>query len=418
MPSVQLPQDENSRLAALQALRILDTPSEEMFDRLTRTAARMCGTKIALISLVDAHRQWFKSAVGLEVVRETPREVSICTYAIEIDGILEIPDTREDPRFRDNPLVVDDPNIRFYAGAPLVLSDGHRVGTLCVIDDKPGALQEPQRETLIDLARTVVTILEQRRSLGTAIGRMSQALIGAEAANSARSQYLGTMSHELRTPLNAIIGFSDILRQEMYGELPVRYREAADLINSSGDQLLSMVNDLLELSRLELDAVVPSPTTTDFSLITRRMVRALRALADARGVKVQVDAPPELLIHTDERLLRQIMTNIIANVLRLASEAGVVRLTITGDAESVALELHHDGDGLSANQLAAAFVAFPEIGDIVVDRLPGMPLALPIAHRLAKLLRGTLEMLPDDDGREMLRLTLPTRFETAERASA
>lgn len=146
------PADESIRLGDLRALQILDTAPEERFDRLTRLARRLFNVPIALVSLVDANRQWFKSCVGLSV-RETSRDISFCGHAILDDDILTIPDTLQDERFRDNPLVTGPPGIRFYAGCPLRLANGSKIGTLCLIDVEPRGLSAEDRELLHDLAR-------------------------------------------------------------------------------------------------------------------------------------------------------------------------------------------------------------------------------------------------------------------------
>lgn len=127
---------EEARLAELRALEILDTPSEVMFDELTQLAADVCEAPVAAISLVDRNRQWFKSRVGLDVT-ETSRDVAFCHHAIQQAEIFEVEDAAEDPRFAANPLVLHDPRIRFYAGKPLQSRQGHRPGTLCVIDFSP-----------------------------------------------------------------------------------------------------------------------------------------------------------------------------------------------------------------------------------------------------------------------------------------
>lgn len=147
-----IPENEAERLASLRRLNILDTPAEEQYDRITRLARRLLGTPIALVSLVDGDRQWFKSAQGVEA-SETPRELSFCGHAILGDGLFEIPDVRKDERFADNPLVIGDPRIRFYAGQPLHAPDGEKIGTVCVIDSEPRSLSDEDRELLEDLTR-------------------------------------------------------------------------------------------------------------------------------------------------------------------------------------------------------------------------------------------------------------------------
>ena len=156
--------EEAVRVAALRELGVLDTPPESVFDGLVETAALVCGVPISLVSLIDADRQWFKANLGLAGTTETSREHAFCSVAIDDDDILEVPDTTRDPRFAGNPLVVGDPSIRFYAGAPLCLGDGSRVGTLCVIDRTPRELTPTQRSVLEHLAAAAVKLLEARRT--------------------------------------------------------------------------------------------------------------------------------------------------------------------------------------------------------------------------------------------------------------
>ena len=158
-----LPEDESRRLAALQKLTILDTEPEERFDRITRLAAAMFNVPFALVCLVDRNRQWFKSCYGIEGVCETSREVAFCSHAILGQEVLVVPDAFLDPRFADNPQVTDEPRIRFYAGCPLTLSDGSRVGTLCVLDIRPRQLDETKISLLEDLG----SLVEQELSVAS-----------------------------------------------------------------------------------------------------------------------------------------------------------------------------------------------------------------------------------------------------------
>lgn len=157
-----IPIDEEVRLRTLHSLSILDTPAEERFDRLTRIARRIFRVPIALVSLVDDDRQWFKSNAGL-TVPQTPRDISFCGHAILGEGVFIVPDARRDPRFADNPLVLDEPFIRFYAGFPLQSLDGSKLGTLCIMDRRPRTLSKTEVEILRDLALMAeheLTVLE------------------------------------------------------------------------------------------------------------------------------------------------------------------------------------------------------------------------------------------------------------------
>ena len=146
------PADEASRIDMLRALNVLDSSPEERFDRLTRLARRLFDVPIALVSLVDEDRQWFKSCQGLDAT-ETPRDISFCGHAILGDGVFLIPDATQDERFFDNPLVTDEPHIRFYAGCPLAVGVGKKLGTLCIIDRRPRRFDEADLALLRDLAR-------------------------------------------------------------------------------------------------------------------------------------------------------------------------------------------------------------------------------------------------------------------------
>ena len=156
-----IPATEPARLARLRALAVLDTEPEPLFDSFTRLAARVCGAPIALISLVDHERQWFKSCVGV-AVRETPRDLAFCAHAILDEALMEVPDARLDARFASNPFVTGEPGVRFYAGAPITMPGGERIGSLCVVDHQPRTLDATQRRVLVELAAAVAQALVMR----------------------------------------------------------------------------------------------------------------------------------------------------------------------------------------------------------------------------------------------------------------
>ena len=154
--------NEDARMAALESCGVLDTPDEAVYDALTELAKTICGTSIGLISLVDRDRLWFKSRAGLET-RQIPREGSFCTSAIDSPNLFQVPNARNDPRFAQNALVTGPLGIRFYCGVPLLDSSGHRLGMLCVLDQRARRLSDIQCNALTQLASVVMYLLENRR---------------------------------------------------------------------------------------------------------------------------------------------------------------------------------------------------------------------------------------------------------------
>lgn len=203
---------EAERLAALRRYRILDTEPERAFDDLVELAAQLCGVPIALITLVDADRQWFKARLGI-TVDETARSISFCSHAIAHRGLFVVPDTTKDERFRDNPFVVSEPRVRFYAGAPLVTPDGHAVGTICVADRVPRGLTDEQRHGLEVLRRQVMAHLELRRNIDELAAAL-QARDKAEAEQAALvTELRGALDHVQQ--LSGLLPFCSTCRLDM-----------------------------------------------------------------------------------------------------------------------------------------------------------------------------------------------------------
>lgn len=234
MFSVPLPSNENDRLAQLIWFKILDTPPEEGFERISRTAARVMETPIAAVSLVDRDRQWFKSICGLSI-GETARDQAFCSYTILQREALIVENALEDARFSDNALVTGEPHIRAYAGVPLVTEDGFALGSLCAIDTKARRFSKDQLGVLQDLADTVMDLMRYR--LLRSDIRQTTGMFSAQ------------VSHEIRTPLNAVIGFSEALNSGVYDTDPQRAREYLDIIARSGRELDDTLGRLLDEPR-------------------------------------------------------------------------------------------------------------------------------------------------------------------------
>jgi diguanylate cyclase (GGDEF)-like protein len=253
---------ESLRLEALRALNVLDTPEESRFDRLTRLAQRLFRTPIALVSLVDEDRQWFKSHAGL-AVRETPRDTSFCAFAIEDEDVTVVSDARLDRRFQRNPLVTATPGIRFYAGCPLRTAGGSAVGTLCVIDTVPRTLSEEERALLIDLAALVEKELHDHHKAITdpLTGVLNRHGFEGRAADAVRlAERLGQPATLLFIDLNDLKGINDRFGHTegdralaaFSGMLQESFRESDLIARIGGDEFVVLMIDAAEDEALQI----------------------------------------------------------------------------------------------------------------------------------------------------------------------
>lgn len=287
--------NEPSRLATLRSLRILDTEADASFDQLTRLAARICGTPISLVSLVDADRQWFKSRVGLDAT-ETPREVAFCAHAILGDEVFIVEDAAEDARFRDNPLVRGAPDIRFYAGVPIKY-DRQPLGTLCVIDRAPKRLTKDQRSALNDLAGQV----EQLLKLKAMNNKLQQ-------RNDELMTFTGALAHDIKSPINNIQSLVEIILED-HPDIEPEVVEMVQMMGERVEHLQSMITGLFEFWRM--DRREQMTTLVDLNVIVEEI---FKALPEHHAVRWHIDRLPSLSGAPVE--FQQIFLNLMSNALK------------------------------------------------------------------------------------------------------
>ena len=399
-----IPADESKRLEELRSYAVLDTPPEQEYDDLVALAAEICQTPIALISLIDETRQWFKARIGLEPA-QTSRELSFCAHAIvrPDKDLFVVPDACTDARFSANDLVTGAPHIRFYAGAPLVTSNGFAVGTLCVIDRKPRELTPSQIQAMRVLRRQIVNAFELRRlaqqqrtyitQLHEAQHALEAARVKAESATKAKSQFLATMTHEIRTPMNAVLGMTTLLQDT---PLNPAQAECVETIRSSGEILLTLINDILDFSKIESGRLELEHLPFRVAELVRSSTNLLASAAAAKGVSLvtRLDAGLPQSVAGDMTRLRQILVNLLANAVKFTAHGEIVVQAGAAPRSDGGLDLTiavtDSGIGIPPDRMSRLFQAYSQVETSTTREYGGTGLGLAISRRLAELHGGRI----------------------------
>lgn len=354
---------ETQRIEKLKSYEILDSSHDPSFDNIARLASAICHTPIALISLLDENRQWFKSMIGLEGISETPRRISFCTFTIQGKAILEIQDATKDERFRTNPLVLDDPKIRFYAGAPLTSPDGYNLGTLCVIDKKPNQLSSSQLEALKILSDQVVELMELRKTnkelkeAKKLLEEQQQLMI-----NTARLQTIGELAggvcHQINNPLAIITGRSMILRSIIKNKLPGddEVLKELDVIDQTSHRVSGILKALRMYSK-DLGSQISEASVLD---IVEDVLTLLKSKLVKENVTITVNKgiDPKVLVNKNQ--ISQILIDIINNSIEALEETKdkTIEIEISTDKNNVLLLISDSGKGIRVEDKDKIFEPF------------------------------------------------------------
>jgi signal transduction histidine kinase len=378
--------NDPARLAALDATLLLDSPSQPEFDRLTRLAKRLLDVPTALISLVSDQRQYFKSCVGLSgwpaERRGTPISYSFCQHVVHGGAPLAIADARSEPLVRHNPATAE-LDVVAYLGTPLRTRDGHVIGTICAIDTEVRHWTEDDIAAMRDLADGVMT--EIALTLEVRALRAAEREL-AEAAE-AKARLLANVSHELRTPMNGILGILQLLAAD---DLTDDQRVLLRTASSAGDELLRIVNDVLDFSKLEAGKLCLAPQAFVLDQLVADVCRLLGA--DAR-VPLVASVDPSLpeTVHGDSGRLRQVLTNLVANALKFTEVGRVVVRAAPAGPGHVRFSVTDSGIGIGPDRLPHLFEPFEQAETTTARRYGGTGLGLTIARDLVELLGGHLQ---------------------------
>jgi len=347
-----LPPNEAERLRALHQYRILDSLPEQVYDDLTRLAAQVCAAPIALVSLIDAERQWFMSRLGIDLP-ESDRAISFCAHSVATGEMLVVRDAQQDDRFFDNPFVLLEPHIRFYAGAPLRTEDGHTLGTLCVIDREPRELSASQIEMLQTLSRMVMSQLDLRLLISE-----------REQVERSRAELVGIVSHELRTPLTAIRGSLGLMEGGAAGEVPPAMAPLVQVARNSTDRLIRLVNDVLDLEKMGARRLELPLVELDAAELAESAVSGIQGMADEAGVLLSTETDPAAgRIRGDHDRLVQVLTNLLSNAIKVSPTGSRVKVRVEpASTGRVRMSVTDTGPGIAEEDIPKLFGRFQQIG--------------------------------------------------------
>jgi len=402
LQSAPIPENESQRLERLNLYRILDTPPEDAFDRITRIVAETIGVPIALVSLVDLERQWFKSKYGLDA-SETPREIAFCAHAILGNETFVVEDASKDTRFSDNPLVASDPSIRFYAGAPLRTADGFNLGTLCAIDQRPRKLSTSHRKLLEDLACLAVDEMELRLALRKAMKKVDE----ETHLRTMHDEFITTVSHELRTPLTSIRGSLALLENGVAGELPEKAQKLVIIANRNSVSLLALINDLLDVQKMDAGKLKLEFTTVIVRDFLEETCEGLQGYAIDNNVSLDLVCKELPRIVADPARLRQALINLISNAIKFSPPDSTVIIKAETLKDNICFEVTDRGPGIPEDFQSQIFLRFTQGEN--PTKVKGTGLGLVISKAIVEAHNGCIDFITALSQGTTFRITIPMR---------
>ena len=345
-------QDERERLRALHSYSILDTSPELAFDNVTAMCAELLEVPIALVSLIDANRQWFKSRVGIGI-DQTERSIAFCDYAIRKKAPMIVEDATTDARFADNPLVLAEPHVRFYAGVPLVTPEGLMLGTLCAIDTQPRHFAPREVDLLVRLARQVEIELELRRQTLLLDRRLAR----VEADWQKQELFAAMIVHDLRNPLAAIT-LSAVAGLQHLPSAEECLQEVAE----SSARAQKMLADVLDICLARTGRVTPRRSRLDVLGVLEDARSAVARTAAARRVVIALDVSrAHATCLADPDLLGRALINLLENAIRFSPRDATVTLSAASDSSRITFGVEDLGPGIPPGARERVFEPFASL---------------------------------------------------------
>lgn len=392
MKEAELPYNEAERLELVRQLGILDTESEDVYDGIVYIASLICGTPLSTITIVDKHRQWFKSIIGGEG-KENPRAYSFCAHAILGSEILEVSDSQMDERFKDNPLVTGDPYVRFYAGAPLELKDGLRVGTICVIDHKPKKLTQDQLRALHFLSLQVTYLLELRLKIKE-----------VESLRENDANIVNMLTHELRNPLTSISGFLSMMT------LSNEKKQEIDFVEKclkNNERMLHIVNEFLNYSHWKDGLWTLQKAKNNINDCIREASTLTKGYSEKCHTTIELHLDGEIPeINFDYENILNVLENLISNASKYSPEGNKIVISSSVEGDVVKVQVQDFGMGIPEKEQGKIFKPF---GYTQANRygIKGSGLGLSVAKKIIDKHGGELDFTSVENQGTTFYFTLP-----------
>ncbi len=393
MQSAPLPENEEQRIEALRRYRLLDTSAEKAYDEIAKLASYICQTPIALMSIVDRERQWFKAKVGLEA-DETSRDVAFCAHAILGKEVFTVEDASKDERFHDNPLVASAPNIRFYAGAPLITPDGYPLGTICAIDQRPRQLSQEQIDALQSLANQAASLLELRRT--------SRIL---RRQNDNKLQLLSILSHDLGNAFNGILFFANELKEQITDD---SLKELASQLSSISNATHDQLKGLLEWAKNEIANVEYNPKTVKLDTALMAVLEEMIQRADNKKIKLSI-SNIDSEIYADTNMLASAVRNLLSNAIKFSPIGSQISLDITHSKDYTAITVTDSGPGIPEDKLSVFEGNTNFKSTVGTDGEQGSGLGLNLVYRIIERHNGYIKGENLSGGGAKVSLYFPNR---------
>ncbi|WP_367871764.1 ATP-binding protein [Luteolibacter sp. Populi] len=381
------------RIAALRRYEILDTPPDGSFDGITALAAKLLGVPIALATLVDTDRIWFKSKIGLDV-EQIDRAPGLCASAILNDAAYIVNNAALDPRTLANPLVAGEFGLRFYAAAPLQTHDGFNLGTLCVIDREPRQIDEQE----VEILRTLAGLIMDQMELRIASRRIDEkrAAIAAKnrelaILNEEKDGFMAMAAHDLRNPLGTVMMMGKMLEEQKVGALNERQLRMVSAICESSEVMLRLVTDYLEFTALGPIAIKLTKDDCDLQELVEACVRDHAPRAGEKSIGILFHRLQDgIVAAVDASRIRQGVGNLIGNAVKFSPAGSRIAVRCLKEGEFAVIEVIDQGPGIPESELSKLFIPFSPTSVLASDGEKSTGLGLSIAKRLVEAHRGEI----------------------------